>query len=182
MRRDARSGAVQHPLEEVVSQAVGSALIPIASAALGQGNVQKARDANVYSLRITTILMVAIAAILFIFADYAVIPFTLSESMAELRPQFAHVLRIYAVLIPFFGLVDIGSSILQSLRLAQMSMVASFVRNLMIIVFLVFASRVSMDAIFYSLLVAEVIGGFMMLWLAKREFDRHAASEGFAEG
>lgn len=169
-------------LAEVVSQAVGAALIPIASAALGQGNIEKAREANRYSIRITMILMVAIAAVLFVFADYAIIPFTLSESMAELRPQFAHVLRIYAILIPFFGLVDIGSSILQSLRLAQMSMVCSFIRNVIILVFLVFACRVSMDAIFYSLLVAEIIGGVMMVWLAKREFDRHAASEGFADG
>lgn len=159
-------------LATVVSQGVGSALVPIASAALGQGDMDRAETANRYSLRLVTVLLVVFAAVLFVFADWAVIPFTLSESMAELRPEFAHVLRIYAVLIPFMGVIDVGSSVLQSLRLAQMSLAASFVRNLIIVVFLIFACRVSMDAIFWSLVAAEVVGGALMLWLARREFRR----------
>lgn len=162
-------------LAEVVSQSTGAALVPISSAALGTNDFEKAQEANRYSLRITVIAMIVIAAILFVFADWALIPFTLSESMESMRPQFAHVLRIYAVLIPFIGLIDIGSSILQSLRLAQMSMFCSFFRNIIIVVFLVFACHISMDAIFYSLLVSEIIGGFMMIVLAKKEFDRLAS-------
>ena len=101
------------------------------------------------------------------FADWVIIPFTYSETMVEYRPEFAHVLRIYALLIPFIGMIDIGSSILQSLRLAQISMLSSFARNLLIVVMLFFASSVSLDAIYWSLFVAEVIGGILMLWLAK---------------
>ncbi len=170
-------------LATVVSQAVGSALVPVASAALGQGDMDRADAANRYSLKLVMILLVVFAVILFVFADWAVVPFTLSESMAELRPEFAHVLRIYAVLIPFMGFIDIGSSVLQSLRLAQMSLVASFLRNLIIVIFLVFACQVSMDAIFWSLVVAEVIGGALMMWLARREFRkvREESAAGRAE-
>ena len=113
------------------------------------------------------VVMIAIAAVLFVFADWVIIPFTYSETMVEYRPEFAHVLRIYAMLIPFIGMIDIGSSILQSLRLAQISMLSSFARNLLIVVMLFFASSVSLDAIYWSLFVAEVIGGILMLWLAK---------------
>lgn len=159
-------------LSEVVSQATGSAVIPIASAAMGQEDHRRAAEACAYTLRITMIAMVVIAVLLFVFADWAVLPFTMSESMAELRPEFADVVRIYAVLIPFMGLIDVGSSVLQSLRLAQLSMLSSFARNIIIVAFLFFASSVSMDAIFYSLVVAEFIGGALMMWLAMREFRK----------
>ena len=154
-------------ISEVVSQAVGSALIPVCSAALGRRDFAKADTGYRYSLTLTMIVMIAIAAVLFVFADWVIIPFTYSEIMVEYRPEFAHVLRIYALLIPFIGMIDIGSSILQSLRLAQISMLSSFARNLLIVVMLFFASSVSLDAIYWSLFVAEVIGGILMLWLAK---------------
>ena len=154
-------------LAQVVSQAVGSALIPVCSAALGGGDIPKAERGYRYSLVTTVALMVGIAAFLFVFADWAIIPFTYSESMVEYRPVFAHVLRIYALLIPFIGLIDIGSSILQSLRLAQVSMFSSFARNILIVVLLFFASSVSLDAIYWSLVIAEIVGGALMIWLAK---------------
>ena len=140
-------------ISEVVSQAVGSALIPVCSAALGRKDFAKAETGFRYSLTLTMVVMTAIAAVLFVFADWVIIPFTYSESMVEFRPEFAHVLRIYALLIPFIGMIDIGSSILQSLRLAQIS-------------------SVSLDAIYWSLFVAEVVGGLLMLWLAREGF-RH---------
>lgn len=162
-------------LAQVVSQATGSALIPIGSAALGQRDVARAAEANRYAIKLTMSIMIAIAALLFVFADYAVIPFTLSESMAELRPMLAHVLRIYAVLIPFMGLIDIGSSILQSLRLAQMSMVLSFLRNLFLVAMLFFSHSISLDALFYSVLATEIVGGASMIGVAMHEFRKHAA-------
>ncbi len=167
-------------LAQAVSQAVGSALVPVASAAMGAGDAERAKTANRYSMRLSLAIMIVVAVALFVFADWAVIPFTLSDSMAEYRSEIARVLRIYAVLIPFMAFVDIGSSILQSLRMAQMSLVATFLRNALIVVFLVFASRVSMDAIFWSVVVAEVVGGALMIWLAAREF-RKAAANGVAE-
>ena len=69
-------------------------------------------------------------------------------------------------------MIDIGSSILQSLRLAHISMLSSFARNILIVVMLFFASSVSLDAIYWSLFVAEVVGGLLMLWLAREGF-RH---------
>lgn len=154
-------------ISEVISQAVGAALIPVCSANLGRNDFRKAEEGYRYSYKVTMIVMIAIAAVLFVFADWVIIPFTYSPTMAELRPEFAHVLRIYALLIPFIGMIDIGSSILQSLRLAQVSMLSSFARNILIVVMLFFASSVSLDAIYWSLFVAEVIGGLLMYWLAK---------------
>ena len=154
-------------LTEVISQAVGSALIPVCSANLGRGDFAKAEQGYRYSYTVTMVVMIAIAAVIFVFADWIIIPFTYSESMAALRPEFVHVLRIYALLIPFMGLIDIGSSILQSLRMAQISMFSSFARNILIVVLLFFASSMSLDAIYWSLVASEVFGGALMVWLAR---------------
>lgn len=45
-------------------------------------------------------------------------------------------------------MIDIGSSILQSFRLAQVFIVSSFFKNIFIVVLLFFASSVSIDAIY----------------------------------
>ncbi len=159
-------------LAQVVSQATSSALIPIMSAALGQEDVERARVANAYTLRITMISMVANGALLFLFAEWAVIPITMSESMAVLRPEFVDVLRIYAVIIPFIGLIDIGSSVLQSIRMANQSMISSFLRNIVVIVLMCVASLFSLEAMFYSILVAEIFGAVLMIGLAVRGFRK----------
>ncbi len=156
----------------VISQATGSALIPISSAALGQNDVGKAHTANVYTLKITLIWMIAFSVLLFIFADYAIIPFTMSPSMEIYRPEFAMVTRLYAVFIPFVGLIDVGSSILQSLRLAQLSMIASFLRNVLIIILMIFTYTISLDAVFYSIFIAEIAGGILMIGMAAYEFRK----------
>ncbi|MBR2394893.1 MAG: hypothetical protein IKA98_05290, partial [Candidatus Methanomethylophilaceae archaeon] len=108
-----------------------------------------------------------LAAIIFLAAGYLVIPFTMSPSMEAIRPDFEHVMRIYALLIPFVGLIDISSSILQSIRLAQVSMISSFIRNIILIAMMWFAGGTGMEAIYWSIFIAEVIGGLMMYGLSR---------------
>lgn len=160
-------------LADVLPMAVGAALVPVCSAALGQNNFAKAEVGYRYSFKISMIFMVVVSVILFVFAEYCVLPFTYSPSMAELRPQFVHILRLYVIMIPFVGMIDIGSAILQSLRMAQLSMVSSLLRNLMLVILFVLASTISMDAIYWSLIVTEIAGGLLMMGLAHWAFKRY---------
>ena len=155
----------------VISQAAGSALIPVCSAALGRNDNVKAEAGYRYSFQITMVIMTVFAVIVFIFADYLVIPFSFSESMIQYRAEFAHGLRIYALFFPFMGMVDIGSSILQSLRMAQASMIMAFVRNAFLIIVMLFAH--SMDDIYWQLFATEVLGGLMMMGMAVHEFRKY---------
>ncbi len=152
---------------QVLSRSVGSALIPVCSAALGEGDKEKAREGYRYSMDTTLFWMTVIAAALFVFADVAVMPFTYAPSMAEHRDGFAHVLRIYALMIPFAGMLDVGSSILQSLRKSQISALTNFARNCLALVLLCFCGSISPDAIYWSLVLAEAFGALAMLGLAK---------------
>lgn len=155
----------------VISQAAGSALIPVCSAALGQNDNVKAEAGYRYSFRITVAVMTIMAVFVFIFADYLVLPFAFSDSMVQYREEFAHGLRIYALFFPFMGMVDIGSSILQSLRMAQMSMVMAFIRNGFLVVLMLFAH--TMDDFYWQLFATEVLGGMTMMAMAAYEFRKY---------
>lgn len=155
----------------VISQAAGSALIPVCSAALGRNDNEKAEVGFRYSLSVSMKIMVAFAAVVFIAADLFIMPFMSTESMMQYKSEFVYGLRVYALVIPFMCLIDIGSSMLQSMRMAQISMYASFARNAFLIMLMLFAT--SMEFIYWSLFVTEVLGGITMYWLARHEFRKY---------
>ncbi len=161
----------------IPATAMGAALIPVCSAALGKNNLKKAEKGYKYTLFTTTVVLTAIGAFIFVFADYLVVPFTYSESMASLRPEFAKILRIYSLFIPFFGFIEIGSALLQSIRKSHLSLACSLLRNILIVTLLYFASKISMDAIYWSLFISEIIGGIMMISLANYEFKKYKKSK-----
>lgn len=159
-------------LAQVISQAVGSAIIPIASAAIGQGDFAKAETADRYGMRISLVSMSLIAVLLFVFAEQAMAPLTMSDSMDELMPEFLWTLRIYALCIPFVAVLDIASSVLQSLQLAQISLVCTFGRHGLTVLLLALTYTVSFHAVILSVLAAEAIGAVLMLLAARYEFGK----------
>ena len=163
-----------------ISEGVGTAMISVSSAALGARDLEKAEDGFRYSLRISIGVMSVLTVIMFVFADLLVIPFTLSPDMAELRPEFVRVVRIYAPIVVCLGFMDIASSILQSLRRAQISMWSALVRNVVIVIGLYVASLISLDSIFWTLLLCEIFGAALMMWLAHVEWKdyRHSHAVG----
>ena len=150
----------------VPALAISAAMVPICSAALGRNDMGKAKIGFRYAISLSLKVLIPISLAIFILADLLVIPFTLSPSMMELRPQFVETLRIYAFIIPFFGMIEVGSAILQSLRMAQFAMLLSFLRNLLICIFFLFAYHYTMTVVSLSLLVAEIIGGLGMIGIA----------------
>ena len=170
----------------VVSLAVSSALVPVCSAALGARDTAKAIDGYLYSVKLTAGIMACVAVVTFVFAEFLMMPFTYSPTMEELRPELVHVLRIYSLLIVFMGMIDIGSAILQSLRKAAISMWSAFVRNLFLIGLLYIASGISMDAVYWAVVITEAFGAFIMLYpayIAARNYSRlNPPQRGDADG
>ncbi|MBR4226359.1 MAG: hypothetical protein IKR86_06260 [Candidatus Methanomethylophilaceae archaeon] len=162
-------------LAQVISMAVGAALVPICSAALSKGDKAKAGVAFRYSSWICVLSMAAIGIALFVAAEAAVMPFTYSESMAPLRSEFEWVLRIYCSFIPVIGLIDIGSSMLQAMGRPNVSLASSFARNVMIVVLMVLTAGISSDAVFYSLATSELLGVVIMFVPAWALFRRYPA-------
>ena len=155
----------------VISQAAGSALIPVCSAALGRNDSVKAEIGFRYSFTVTTVVMLITSVVVFITADYLILPFSMSESMVPYREIMTYGLRVYSLFFVFMGMIDIGSSMLQSLRMATASMFMSFVRNILLVVLLFFAHN--MEDIYWQLFFIEVIGGTLMMWMAIHEFKKY---------
>ncbi len=163
---------------QVISMAVGAALVPICSAALARKDTAKAETAFLYASRICVVSMTVIGIALFVGAEFAVMPFTYSESMAPLRPEFAWALRVYCTFIPVIGLIDTGSSLLQAMGRPNVSLASSFIRNVIIIVLLAICAGISTHAVFYTLAVSELIGVVIMVVPAWILFMRYKKDGG----
>ena len=137
-------------------------------------------------IRTTLIFVILLGITVFIGAEYLVTAFTYSPDSAGLKPEMAKALRIYCMCLPFWGMIPLGSAMLQSLRKAQKSTLSAVIRNLMLIAFYAFASTISLEAIFWSFALVEVIGGTMMylwgIWAFKSEKSRYLIPEPGAPG
>ena len=150
----------------VISMAIAAAMIPVCSASLGQNRPEKAKEAFLHGAKLCLVAMVAVDILLFVFADIFVTPLTMSESMMAHKSEFVEVLRIYCLFIPFVGMIDLGSAMLQALRKAKISMWSSLLRNIILISMFALTCHTTLNTMFLCLALAEIIGGLMMLFLA----------------
>ena len=155
----------------VISQASAAALVPVASAAFGVKDADKADAAFRYITRIAFVSMSLIALVLFVFADQAVIIFSLDPSLEPYRDMYAYGLRVYMLCIPFMAVMDMGGALLQALRRARIPMYTAFIRNIILITLIVLST--TMEEVFWSVFVIEVIGGSLNLILSRWSFRRY---------
>ena len=161
----------------VISQAAAAALVPVCSAAIGTRDAEKARAAFSYITCISLVSMSLLAAAIFVFADQFVIPLSMDASLEPYRDMYAYGLRVYMLCIPFLALIDLGGALLQSLRRARIPMATAFIRNIILIVMIAFCT--TMEQVYWSVLVIEVIGGSLNLILgmwALGRFRRYGCS------
>jgi putative MATE family efflux protein len=170
----------------IPATAVATALIPICSVAFARRDYDRAWQVYHDIVRITLIFVILLGIAVFIGAEYLVTAFTYSPDSAGLRPEMAMALRIYCLCLPFWGMIPLGSAMLQSLRKAQKSTLSAVIRNLMLIGFYAFASTISLEAILWSFALVEVIGGTMMYlwgtWAFKSEKSRYLIPENSVSG
>lgn len=153
-------------MSNVVAMGIGAALVPICSAALGCRKLEKAVDAYKYSMKLCFIVMAVLAVLLFVFAEWVVLPFTYTGSMMELRPEFVWVLRLYCIFIPAIGFIELGSCMLQAMRHAKASLVSSLIRNIMIVSLMALTCGIGFHETLYGLAFSEFFGAALMTWLA----------------
>ncbi len=159
-------------LAMVPATALGSAMIPVCSAAFGQKDINKAKVGFDYVIKTALSFSIIIAVIIALLSGEIVLLFTYQPGMDVYRDEMAKVICIYAIFMPFYGLVSVGSSMLQALRKSQYSLVSALLRNMMLVCIFMYACTVSMDAIYWGLTIGEIIGGLMMILLAKYEFRK----------
>jgi Na+-driven multidrug efflux pump len=170
----------------IPATAVATALIPICSVAFARRDYDRAWEVYHSIVRITIIIVMLLGIAVFVGSEYLITAFTYSPDSAGLRPEMANALRIYCMCLPFWSIIPLGSAMLQSLRKAQKSTLSAVIRNLLLIAFYAFASSFSLEAILWSFVIAEVIGGTMMylwgIWAFKSEKSRYMVQEPVSTG
>jgi len=104
-------------------------LTPVSSANIGARKPDKSITAYRLCLRNTAIISAILVVTYFVLADYLVIPFIQSESMAELETELAEVLRIIVLVIPALGFAYVCNAMLQSMRKPMLSLVVTTTRT-----------------------------------------------------
>ncbi len=142
------------------TMAIGFAIVPICAAALGAKKIHKIREVYSLALRYGITICLAISIIIFLSAQYLVIPFSYSDNTIGLRDQMAFFITVCAIFMPFTPLGYTSAGYFQSVGWGYKSLLITAVVNLSRIPICIYlASAVgTLDSIWYGLVIAEIIG------------------------
>lgn len=164
-----------------VSEAIGAAMIPVCSAAIGQGDIPKMKLGLSYSARISAAVTVALSAAVFILAEPLIGIFTTEPSMAEHSDEMVWVLRMFCIFIPFDGLRKLGSCMLQVLRRSKMSSRLVLIWGVAKLAAYAAVCTVSFHALIIACVAVYIFGGILMtgtaLWISSKTDYRNAPAE-----
>lgn len=156
----------------VPAMAFASAMVPVCSAAVGQKRPEKLREGFYFTVKSDAVFGIAITILVFLLSYWIVLAFTYDAGMAQYRDEMARVTRIYALFMPWYGLIKVGSSMLSSLRKSSYSLACALLRNILLICIFYVASFHDMDWFYWGLTVGEIIGGVIMLGCAQWQFGK----------
>ena len=157
---------------QVPSTALGSALIPICSAAFARRDMKKVRAAYAHTLMWALIITTVLAIILYIFSDQAVLVFSNSESASQLQGPMAEAIRVYVLVAIMFAAITVSSSLLQSIRKADRSMWSTLLRNIVLIIVFGALCHTTPLSMWWGFVAAELFGLILMCGWAELEYRK----------
>lgn len=144
------------------ARAMSEAMIPVTSALQGAGRYSDARDGFLFTVGAATAVCAALSVLIFLAAEPLTWLYSYSGDMTDLHGELARVLRIYSVCVIFGGLTMVFSGILQSLRMAMLATMTTFVRESVFIGMYVVASGFGMEAIYRCMDLGMLFGMVLM--------------------
>ena len=159
----------------VIAEALGAAMIPVCSAAIGQKDIARMHTGMRYAVSLSFVLTSVLAVVAFVFADPLMGVFINSESMEQHCEELVAVMRMFCIFIPFDGLRKIGSCMLQVVRRSRLSSIAVLVWGGAKLVCYWAACTVSFDALIIAAVAVYVAGGLWMTglgFLSAKKFER----------
>lgn len=157
----------RYPMLAIVpAEALGAAMIPVCSAALGQRDVGKMKEGMLYAGRLSFVVTAVLAILIFVFAESLMGVFTTSDTMADHHEKLVWVLRMLCIFIPFDAMRKVGSSMLQVLRRSTLSTVATLIWGAAKLGAYAVACTCSFDAIIIACVAVYIAGGTGMVGLS----------------
>ena len=171
----------------IPNMAIGGAVVPVFAAAYGARRFDKIKEAYFYALKVCTVIMTVLVIITLITADWMVMLFTYSDSVALLKDDMASCLRILSLFLPFMSWGFVGAGLFQSMGLGLYSFICTVVRNgLQIpaawILLVTVGTTVSITWGISSMeILGSIIGGLWSLLLLRSIIRKHPASKNLAQ-
>ncbi len=157
--------------------AIGSALVPVASSALGQKDVGRMRESFRFAFTRGILIVVILAIILEIFPDQSLYIFSYSGEMLDNRPEMVEMLKVMCLYIGFFAFTPLCSGYMQAMGHPNRSLIMALWRNAVLITFYLIAiQQTELTAIAWALVFGHMIGAFSILAVTlytDRQVARH---------
>ncbi|MDR3282217.1 MAG: MATE family efflux transporter [Candidatus Methanoplasma sp.] len=148
----------------IPAQAMGGAIVSACSAEFGMKRYDMIRSAYAYALKVSVSTLAALAAVTAAVAGLIATVFTSGPDMQHLHDDMTVMLRILVILVPFFGPVYVGSSLLQALNRSKVALMSSVIRNTVLTILFFSAAYVvgTVPSLWWAMVVGEIFGGALM--------------------
>ncbi len=156
----------------VPAMAMASSMVPVISAARGQRDPGKMREAYRYSLKMELALGLGAMAAAFLLGDFWMLLFSYNGDMAAYHDELVRILWIYIPFMVFYGLISFGSSLLGAMKKSQISAATILVRQAVFVGIIFVCCQHDMEWVYWGVTVSEIIGGVLMMAVAKSEFGK----------
>lgn len=164
-------------LVNLPGRAFESSMVPVCSAAYGQSDFGKMRAGYMYTIKMAILLSLLFSVVLFVFAEPLMSVLTHEATMHAMLPEFVWTLRASVFLIPFCTMMGLGSSMLQALKKARISMNFYMLWGFLklglyaLAAYGVFGGD-PFENIIYCMVAIHIFGGISLMLMAEREFRR----------
>ena len=154
------------------SEATGMAMVPVAAAAYGQKDLEKMKSGMTYALKLALMFSLVLMVVLFLFSEVLISFFTNEATMAEWKDAFVWNMKMYCLILPFFTIQTIGSSMLQAMKKAKRPMEVTMILGVVRMLLFWVASSYDYQAITYALIISYVLSAVLMMGMARMEFRK----------
>ena len=156
--------------------AIGSALIPVASSALGQRDAERMRASFRYAFTRGILIVVVLAIIVELFPEQFLFIFSYSGEMLENRPEMVEMLKVMCLYIGFFAFTPLCSGYMQAMGHPNRSLIMALWRNFVLICFFYIAiQQPELTAVAWALVFGHIVGAasiFLMTLYTDRQISR----------
>ncbi len=167
-------------LIQVPSTAMGSALIPICSAAFAMRDMKKVRAAYKHTMIWAVAITTALAIFLFVFSDQIVMIFSNNGSSSLLMGPMSEAVRIYVLIAVMFAAITVSSSLLQSMMKADRSMWSTLIRNIALVVSFGALCHTTPVLMWWGFVASELFGLIIMCGWAELMYRKELRSSTIA--
>jgi putative MATE family efflux protein len=150
-------------LAMIPMMAISGASVPVCAAAYGAKRKDKLRTAYFFGIKLSTLLLLVLSAILFVFAEYVTLIFTYAESTAYLRDEMVPCLRYMCLFLPFVGWGGMSTTLFQAVGKGFNSFLSTTFRNTLQlpVCYVLILTVGTLESVWWGITSMEIIGSLV---------------------